>query len=101
MIFSDSYLCGYYGMQNTGDDALLLATAWGAKKFLGDKNHRVSNVAPLHLSGLPYLPAGLKVQQRFRGENRLKQSFHALVSTALSSCAKNLLAMFPMSCAHH
>ncbi|MDO7641790.1 MAG: polysaccharide pyruvyl transferase family protein [Reinekea forsetii] len=80
MIFSDSYLCGYYGMQNTGDDALLLATAWGAKKFLGDKNHRVSNVAPLHLPGLPYLPAGLKVQQRFRGENRLKQSFHALVS---------------------
>ena len=34
----DAYLCGYYGMENSGDDALLYATAWGARNFLGAKS---------------------------------------------------------------
>ncbi|WP_320821675.1 polysaccharide pyruvyl transferase family protein [Reinekea sp.] len=80
MIFSDSYICGYFGMRNTGDDALLLATVWGATNFMGHKAMRVSNVAPLKLPGLPFMPAGLKTQQHFRGENRLHQSAQALLS---------------------
>ena len=30
---STSFLVGYYGMKNTGDDALMNVTAWGAKRF--------------------------------------------------------------------
>ena len=28
-------LVGYYGLQNTGDDALLAVAAWGAQRYLG------------------------------------------------------------------
>jgi len=33
----DAYLVGHYGMQNSGDDALLLATLYGAQSVLGCK----------------------------------------------------------------
>ncbi|QCN97408.1 polysaccharide pyruvyl transferase family protein (plasmid) [Azospirillum argentinense] len=31
---TDTFLAGYYGMRNSGDDALLAVTAWGARHFL-------------------------------------------------------------------
>ena len=38
----DAYIVGYYGMHNTGDDALMQASIWGAKTFLGCHNIQVS-----------------------------------------------------------
>ncbi|AWJ93121.1 hypothetical protein Sp245p_25160 (plasmid) [Azospirillum baldaniorum] len=32
---TDTFLAGYYGMRNSGDDALLAVTIWGARHFLG------------------------------------------------------------------
>jgi polysaccharide pyruvyl transferase WcaK-like protein len=37
----DAYLVGYYGMRNSGDDALMYATAWAAKNILGCNNTKV------------------------------------------------------------
>ena len=38
MNISDAYLVGYYGMKNSGDDALLAATIW-EKKTSKQTNH--------------------------------------------------------------
>jgi Uncharacterized conserved protein len=68
-----AYLCGYYGMQNSGDDALLASTVWGAQKFYRYSDFVVSTPQPLHIDGAGSFSATLKAQQRFRGQNRLLQ----------------------------
>lgn len=76
----DSYVVGYYGMKNSGDDALMYATLWGAKNML---NHtRVS----LGLYGMPDKDLLVKhqfplhQQQAFPGYNRLTHYRAALQS---------------------
>lgn len=77
----DSYVVGYYGMQNSGDDALMYSTLWGAKHMLNHK--RIS----LGLYGVP--DKGLLVshqfplhqQQAFPGYNRLTHYRAALQSS--------------------
>lgn len=69
----DSHLVGYYGMQNSGDDALMYATLWGAKHIMQSKSISVG------LYGMPkpellvnrQLP--LQQHQAFPGHNRLNQ----------------------------
>jgi len=40
-------LVGYYGLQNTGDDALLAVAAWGAQRYLGcDEIFATAGVVP-------------------------------------------------------
>ena len=73
-------LAGYYGMCNTGDDALLAVSAWGARRVYGD--------VALHAtaSRIPSFPGSDRVQpvypesQRFPGEARIR----FLLSAALS-----------------
>ena len=76
-------ISGYYGMKNTGDDALLQASILGAKRILHPdkmyieapkayKNKYDSNVVPF-----------LSPHQRFRGENRLNRYLSALSSTSV------------------
>lgn len=78
MSFSKPYLCGYYGMSNSGDDALLLAAAWGAREFLGAKEFKVSCQKPVQLADIVSSTATLSAPQTFRGENRLRQYFMAM-----------------------
>ncbi|WP_045857211.1 polysaccharide pyruvyl transferase family protein [Teredinibacter purpureus] len=76
----NTYLCGYYGMNNTGDDALMLATAWGAQQHLGAQHFILNSPQTLKMPGFPALPAQLNSNQRFRGENRFRQYACALRS---------------------
>ena len=74
-------ISGYYGMKNTGDDALLQASILGSRRILHPdkiyieapkvyKNKYESNVVPF-----------LSLKQRFRGENRLNRYWSALSSS--------------------
>lgn len=70
-IMKKVFLAGYYGMQNSGDDALLAAAAWGVRNFLAPERILV-NVATL-----PAIPAAemspvFRPDERFALENRLR-----------------------------
>ncbi len=79
MLFSNAYICGYYGMRNTGDDALLLASYWGANHFLGAKNIRVSTPERLLLNN-KMIHSNLALPQKYRGQNRLNHYKSAALS---------------------
>lgn len=76
----DAYLVGYYGMRNSGDDALMYATAWGAKNLLKAKtttlglfgDHNRHNPADKQLD--------LSFNQKFSGQNRIAHYKTALKS---------------------
>jgi len=59
-------LVGYYGMRNSGDDALMLASAWGIKHILGSNTTKISFswVSATPLIGAQ--AANLKPTQRFK-----------------------------------
>jgi len=78
----DAHLVGYYGMQNSGDDALLAATLWGAQTFL--KAERISASTPSHLQlfDQTFAPT-LCEQQVFRGQRRLQAYQSAFFSKRL------------------
>lgn len=76
-------ISGYYGMKNTGDDALLQASIIGSKRILfpdkilieapkAYKNKYEENIVPF-----------LSQKQRFRGENRINRYLSALSSTSV------------------
>jgi len=69
----DAYLCGYYGMENSGDDALLYATAWGVRKYLQAESVTVSSSQSHQLTGFGGTPPSQSTRQRFRGHRRLQQ----------------------------
>ncbi len=66
----DAYLVGYYGMQNTGDDALLHATAWGARHVLGCERMKVTSASALKQPELGQIDA--EAPTHFRGQLRLR-----------------------------
>jgi len=78
-----SLLVGYYGMQNTGDDALMNATAWGAKRFLGSESLSVTSPQALKLYNGKNLSSTLAATQRFSGQNRLKSYLRAIDSNRI------------------
>jgi polysaccharide pyruvyl transferase WcaK-like protein len=77
---TDAYLAGYYGMRNSGDDALMYATAWGAKNLLKAKttilglfgDHERHNPADKQLN--------LNFVQKFSGQNRIAHYTAAIKS---------------------
>ena len=77
------FLVGYYGMQNTGDDALLAAAAWGVRRFLAPDQVLV-NVATLpKFPGADLLSPVFLPAQRFKGENRLRGYRAALLARSV------------------
>ncbi len=70
---SSTYLVGYYGMQNSGDDALLLASAWGARQFVGAGKLIVNSPCDLNIRGHGKYPAILRSKQQFPSQNRFRQ----------------------------
>lgn len=83
MMSNDFYLCGYYGMKNSGDDALLHSTLLGAKKYLQAEYFSVNTPTKLHVAGEGSFPARLKPYQSFTGENRLRQCISAFRSNRI------------------
>ena len=75
-----SLLVGYYGMQNTGDDALMNATAWGAKRFLGSDKLSVTSPQSLKLYNGESLPGTLTIPQNFPSQNRL-ECYHKAIDS--------------------
>lgn len=76
----DTYLVGYYGMHNSGDDALLLASIMGAKQHLQSRQLLVSANSEMTFDGHEFDVNTISDQQRFKGENRLKHYAAALKS---------------------
>ena len=76
----DAYISGYYGMNNSGDDALLNATVWGAKKFLLADKVAITSPKKIAMNGIGNLSATLKTTQQFKGQNRLINYKNALLS---------------------
>ncbi len=76
----DAYLCGYYGMQNTGDDALLFATAWGAQNFLNVRKIALSAPRKMQIPDVQTLYSSLSAQQRCKGHHRLQHYLAAAKS---------------------
>jgi polysaccharide pyruvyl transferase WcaK-like protein len=74
----DSYIVGYYGMQNTGDDVLLYTTQWASQRFLNDKKSAISCVSNNHRSEFDHT-AALPVPS-FKGHQRLLHYRNALSS---------------------
>lgn len=74
----NAYIVGYYGMQNTGDDALLYAARWASHHLLASKNNIVSSASDSkseEFGHIKALPEGL-----FRGHQRLSHYKNALQS---------------------
>ncbi|PKI18168.1 polysaccharide pyruvyl transferase family protein [Colwellia sp. 12G3] len=67
----DAYLVGYYGMRNSGDDALMYATAWAAKNILGCNNTKVGLYGDYSRETQSDHQLSLKFTQQFSGQNRL------------------------------
>ncbi|MFQ3193282.1 MAG: polysaccharide pyruvyl transferase WcaK-like protein [Colwellia sp.] len=76
----DAYLVGYYGMKNSGDDALMFATAWAAKHLLGCKNTKVGLYGDYNRETQSDHQLPLKFNQQFPGQNRLLHYITALQS---------------------
>ena len=67
----DAYLVGYYGMQNSGDDALMLASVMGAKNELNAEKLIVSASNSSLFLGKNVSINLLRSKQKFYGQNRL------------------------------
>ncbi|MBD3586775.1 diguanylate cyclase [Salinimonas sp. HHU 13199] len=67
----DAYLVGHYGMQNCGDDALLLASLYGAQSVLGCQKMLVSSYDKTLPSGFSTDITTLYEKPAFKGQNRL------------------------------
>lgn len=73
----DAYLVGYYGMHNTGDDALLLATMFGAQSELGCRSLCVASAADMDEEAFQQTKANLFHPQKFKGQNRCIHYYNA------------------------
>ncbi len=76
----DAYLVGYYGMSNSGDDALMYATAWAAKHLTGFNNTKVGLYGDYTRETKCDHKLALKFNQMFPGQNRLLHYKTALQS---------------------
>ena len=76
----DAYLVGYYGMRNSGDDALMYATAWAAKHILKCSNTTVGLYGDYARETQSDHNLTLKFNQNFPGQNRLLHYKTALQS---------------------
>lgn len=75
-----SYLVGYYGMKNIGDDALMNVAAWGAKECLHSDEISISSPIPLKLCSGEAVPAKLSETKRFPGHIRFQHYANAIDS---------------------
>lgn len=71
------FLSGYYGMLNSGDDALLMSSALSAKKFLSAQSIEISSPTRVKLPLLDAFDPRLASKQSFRGENRFRHLWSA------------------------
>jgi polysaccharide pyruvyl transferase WcaK-like protein len=73
-----AYLTGYYGMQNTGDDALLYTTRWASHHLLGATHNKVSSAGLIKCEEFGDIQA--MPESCFRGHQRFSHYKNALQS---------------------
>lgn len=77
-------LSGYYGFKNTGDDVLLAASAWGARRSYGAEIGLAAKASALPVfPGSGLIRAAYPAVQRWRGEHRIRLWLEALRSRAI------------------
>lgn len=76
----DSYIVGYYGMRNSGDDALMYAASYGAETHLNCENNIVGLFGEHQRQTNTSHQLLLKYSQQFSGQNRLLQYKTAIQS---------------------
>ncbi len=69
----DTHIVGYYGMQNSGDDALMHATLWGANNLLNYKSNSMGAYQAINNVPAINKQVTLRSDQVFPGQNRLTQ----------------------------
>lgn len=69
----DAHIVGYYGMKNSGDDALMHATIWGANHLLNYKSNSIAAYQQINNAPLINQHITLHSNQAFPGQNRLTQ----------------------------
>lgn len=74
------FLSGYYGMKNTGDDALLLASLEGINKLYSNDNISVGCYRSVTPRDFKKFSKNLSDPQVYKGENRLRNYWHSFVS---------------------
>lgn len=79
----DTYLVGYYGMQNAGDDALMLASINGINRLKPFSKIKISSGKTIRINKNLCYPSSLKQQQAFRGQNRLTHYGNAMASSSV------------------
>lgn len=73
-------LAGYYGMDNSGDDALLAVSNWGVKTYFNsDRIYATAKFIPRFSGSESIIPIFTPVT-RFRGENRLRGYIYPTIS---------------------
>jgi len=80
---TDAYLVGYYGMQNSGDDALMYATAWGARNLLAYNNITIGLYGDHGRHSPANHQLSLQFTQKFSGQNRLMHYQTAVKSKSI------------------
>ena len=75
---TNAYIIGYYGMHNTGDDALLYAARWASHHLLASKSNIVSSASNSKSEEFGDIKA--MSQGLFRGHQRLVHYKNALQS---------------------
>ncbi len=74
----NAFIVGYYGMHNTGDDALLYSARWASQHLLSSQNNIVSSATDIkchEFGDIKAMPNAL-----FRGHQRLSHYKNALQS---------------------
>jgi len=76
-------IVGYYGQQNTGDDALLAVSSWGSRQYLQSKEMYASAAELPNFKGAEFVKPIFSRRHIFRGENFLRQCYYLSRSDAL------------------
>lgn len=72
-------ISGFYGESNSGDDALLAASTWGARRAFGADVALAATAAWIpRFPGSDAVRPTVRSSQRFRGEERLRRAWTAL-----------------------
>lgn len=79
----DTYLVGYYGMENAGDDALMLSALHGIRSTNEHAKVLISSSTEIKSIRGTTLAPTLSLHQAFRGQNRLKNYWNAFRSNAI------------------
>lgn len=79
----DAHIVGYYGMQNSGDDALMHASVWGAKHLLNCKTTSIGHYGLPNKELMVNHQFPLHFNQTYPGRNRLTHYQAAVQSKSI------------------